>query len=360
MTFDPKKPYNTLPLLPPPVDLETTAVLKKCISANKTLAELKGAGDLIPNQAILINSIPLREAQASSEIENIVTTTDELFRAAASDRATDSSTKEVLRYRTALKEGFEALDRRPLSMNLFVNICRTLLNSQIDVRAIPGTALSNQKTHEIVYTPPVGRDVLKDKLSNLEHYIHADDGIDPLIKLAVMHYQFEAIHPFSDGNGRTGRILNILYLVEQGLLRIPVLYLSGYIIKHKTDYYRSLRAVTEQNEWEAWVLFMLDAVEGTARWTCDRILDIRRLMEDTTAACKKQLPKAVYSKDLIESIFVQPYAKISFLVDAGIAKRQTASNYLDELEKIKVLKSRKVGREKIFLNMPFLTLLKKA
>jgi Fic family protein len=241
MPFDPSKPYNDLPPLPPPIDLETKAVLKKAIGANRALAELKRAGDLIPNQAILINSIPLQEAKASSEIENIVTTSDALYRAAANETATiDSSTKEVLRYRTALKRGYDLLAERPLSTNLMIEVCSILRDTDIDVRKVPGTAIANQATGDVLYTPPEGESVIREKLYNLEEFMHAEDDLDPLIRLAVMHYQFEAIHPFHDGNGRTGRILNILYLVERGLLKIPVLYLSRYIIHNKSQYYRLL------------------------------------------------------------------------------------------------------------------------
>ncbi len=356
--FNPQNPYNDLPLLPPKLDLETKEVLKRCISATRSLAELKGAGDLIPNQSILINSIPLQEAQASSEIENIVTTEDELFKAAAREAgAIDPATKEVLRYRTALKKGFDLLQQRPLSTNLFIDLCGILLNTRADVRAIPGTALVNQQTGETVYTPPVGRDLLLEKLSNLERYMHMDNGVDPLIKLAVMHYQFEAIHPFSDGNGRTGRIINILYLVQNELLRIPVLYLSRYVIQNKTEYYRLLRAVTEKGEWEPWVLFMLSAIDQTAQSTCRKVREIRQLLESTTENCRKRLPKAVFSKDLMDCIFIHPYTKIGFIVEAGIAKRQTATHYLNELEKIGVLKSQKFGRERVFFNDALLHLL---
>ena len=359
MSFDPSQPYNDLPLLPPLVDLETKAVLKKCIAANRALAELKGAGDLIPNQAILINSIPLQEAKASSEIENIVTTSDALYRAAASETASvDSSTKEVLRYRTALKRGYDLLSERPLSVNLMIEVCRVLRDSDIDVRKVPGTAIANQTTGQVLYTPPQGEAVIREKLSNLEQYIHGVDNLDPLIRLAVMHYQFEAIHPFHDGNGRTGRILNILYLVEKGLLKIPVLYLSRHIILNKSPYYSLLREVTEQQAWEPWVLYMLTAVEETARWTCEKILAIRDLLEETVQFCREKLPGRVYSRELIDLIFTQPYCKIAFLVDAGLAERKTAGSYLQELEKIKVLNSVRIGKERIFINPGLVELLR--
>ena len=351
MTFIPNKPYNDLPSLPPPVDLETKTVLKKCISANRALAELKGAGDLIPNQAMLINVVPLQEAKLSSEIENIVTTNDRLFRAAVEEgREHDSQTKEVLQYRTALRYGYETLAERPLSINLFNEICGIILGQRVTVRKTPSTVLKNPDTQEVVYTPPVGEEVLLKKLANLERYLHEPNDLDPLIRLAVIHYQFEAIHPYHDGNGRTGRIINILYLVERDLLRIPVLYLSRYIIQNKAKYYQLLRAVTTQQEWEPWVLYMLDAVETTATWTTERIIAVHDLFEETCERCRTQLPSKIYSKELIELTFVQPYCKIAFVVEAGIAQRQTAARYLQALEKIGVLSSVKLGREKYYVN----------
>lgn len=351
MAFDPAKPFNRLPQLPPKVDLETKAVLKKCIAANRALAELKGIGDLIPNQGMLINAIPLQEAKLSSEIENIVTTADKLFRAAVQeDGEHDPHTKEVLRYRTALHRGFEALNERPLSINLFGEICSTIHDKEMTLRKVPGTTISNQATKEVIYTPPVGEDLLRELLANLERYIHAEDDVDPLIKSAVIHYQFEAIHPYHDGNGRTGRIISILYMIERELLRIPVLYLSRYIIHNKNEYYGLLRAVTEKREWEAWILYMLTAIEETAKWTRDRIIAIRNLFDETCVRCKEDLPSNIYSKDLIEAVFIQPYCKITFLVDAGIGHRQTASLYLQALEEMHVLSSIKTGRERIYIN----------
>ena len=358
MGINPEKPYNELPPLPPEADLETKPILKQCISANRTLAELKGAGDLIPNQEILINTIPLREAQSSSEIENIVTTSDRLFRAAVSkDADVDPATKEVLRYRTALKRGYDLLKERPLSTNLLSEICSILRDQPVDVRKVPGTQIANPSTGEVIYTPPEGEDRIRDKLANLEDFIHADDELDPLVRMAVMHYQFEAIHPFHDGNGRTGRILNILYLISEDYLDLPVLYLSHYVIEHKADYYELLRGVTEDGAWRPWVRFMLCAVEETARWTCERIIAIRDMLEETVERCRQELPSRVYSKELVELVFVQPYCKIAHVVDAGIAKRQTAAEYLKEMEKVGVLSSQQVGREKIFINDELLKLL---
>ena len=361
MSFDPQKPYNDLPLLPPKQDIETKNILRKTITAGRALAELKGLGETIPNQSMLVNSVVLQEAKASSEIENIITTDDALFRAfTAKTSRVDPSTKEVLRYREALWEGYNELKKRPiLATNLFVKLVQRIKENQAAIRRTPGTTISNAATGEIIYTPPEGEAIIRDKLKNLEDYIHGEDDIDPLIKLALIHYQFETIHPFSDGNGRTGRIINILYLVFQGLLDLPVLYLSKFVIDRKNEYYRLLRQVTEKREWEPWILYMLDAVEETAAFTRKRILDIRDLMAETMEGAKETLPGRVYSKELIELLFRQPYTKVQFLVDAGIAKRQTAAEYLKELEKIGVLKAQKIGRETLYLNGKLYDLLSK-
>ncbi|MDD5765057.1 MAG: Fic/DOC family N-terminal domain-containing protein [Candidatus Marinimicrobia bacterium] len=359
MKLDPNVPYNDLPLLPPDCNLDSPEILKKTISASRALAELKGLGITIPNQSILINSITLQEARTSSEIENVITTNDALFKAfAAKTGQIDPATKEVLHYRSALWEGYNTLKTQNLlTTNVFIRLVQTIKQNNAGVRKTTGTHLSNDKTGEVMYTPPVGESIIRDKLGNLETFIHTDDGIDPLIKLAIMHYQFEAIHPFSDGNGRTGRILNILYLVQKNLLDLPVLYLSKYIIEHKSNYYRFLRAVTTKQEWIPWILFMLDAVEQTANFSRKRILDIRNLMERTVEKAKNELPDYMYSKELIEILFHQPYCKAQFLVEANLAERKTAATYLKELERIGVLMSRSIGREKLYLNIKLYELL---
>ena len=361
MSFDPQKPYNDLPLLPLKKDIETRAILKKTITAGRALAELKGLGKTIPDQSMLVNSVVLQEAKASSEIENIITTNDALFRAfTAKTSRVDPATKEVLRYREALWEGYNELRKRPiLATNLFVKLVQRIKENQAGIRRTPGTTISNAATGEIIYTPPEGEAVIRDKLKNLEDYIHGEDDIDPLIKLALIHYQFETIHPFSDGNGRTGRIINILYLVFQGLLDLPVLYLSKFVIDRKNEYYRLLRQVTEKREWEPWILYMLDAVEETAAFTRKRILDIRDLMAETMEVAKETLPGRVYSKELIELLFCQPYTKGQFLVDAGIAKRKTAAEYLKDLEKTGILTGKRIGREMLYLNTRLYDLLSK-
>ena len=272
------------------------------------------SGQLIPNQAVLINSIPLLEAQASSEIENIVTTTDRLFRFSNRPEASaDPATKEALRYRTALHEGFKSLKSGPISVRSTIEVCRTIKGVDLDIRATPGTALVNEANGRRVYTPPEGAELLRDKLANWEHYIHADDGVDPLIRLAVMHYQFEAINPFTDGNGRTGRILNLPFLVEKGLLDIPVLYLSRYIIDNKGAYYEGLLAVTTDGSWEPWVPFMLAAVRETAASSTAKIQAVRNLL-DRDGRPDPVGPAEIYSRELAEIIFVNPDCRIADLV----------------------------------------------
>ncbi|MBI4882156.1 MAG: Fic family protein [Planctomycetes bacterium] len=361
MTFDPVRPFDALPPLPPRTDTETAPVLKQCLRATRALAELKGAGGLIPDQAILINSIPLQEAQASSEIENILTTQDALFRAALDGaKSADPQTKEVLRYRTALRGGYEAVKERGLSMELLREVCCILRDEAVDFRK-PGedVCIGNPQTRKIRYTPPRGGSVISKKLKNLESYLLANDGPDELIRMAVAHYQFEATHPFLDGNGRTGRILNILYLVHAGLLDLPVLYLSRYLIRHKGEYYRLLLDVSSSQAWEPWIIYMLRGIEETARWTTDRTMSIRRLLDETIERVRRDLPR-IYSKELVELLFHQPYCKNAFLVDGGIAKRQTAAEYLRALEGAGVLASEMVGRERIFVNSALLALLKEA
>ena len=349
-------PFNDLPALPPTAEVETAAVLKKAISASRALAELKGTAARMPNQAILIDSLVLQEARASSEIENILTTNDELYKA-ASDEAQPASAeaKEVLRYRQALNHGFRQIASRPLATGLFIEIAQIIKQTEFGVRRTPGTRIANSR-HETIYTPPEGEAVIRDKLSDLERFLHADDGMDVLVKMALAHYQFEAIHPFPDGNGRTGRILNILYLVERGLLNLPVLYLSRYIIDHKPAYYEGLRRVTEDGAWVDWVLYMLDAVEQTSLRTHRQITDMLALMESVRERVQRDAP-GVYSKDLIEQIFRQPYCKIQFLERAGMGTRQTCSKYLRELERLGVLHGRKFGREIYFINVALFDLL---
>lgn len=352
----PDFPYNDLPQLPPAHDLESKAALKRCIVARAALAELKQAAELIPNQSMLINTIPLLEAKDSSEIENIVTTTDKLFRHAQGDSQADPATKEALRYRSALRRGFLSLRDKPLCTATAVDICATLKGVAMDIRRTPGTQLINDRSGDIIYTPPDGEARLRDLLANWERFLHNSADLDPLIRMAVGHYQFEAIHPFTDGNGRTGRVINILWLIQENLLSLPILYLSRYLIAHKADYYRLLLAVTSDGAWEEWTLFMLDAVADTAAWTTAKIAAIRTLAEHTAEFVRERLPK-LYSRDLIDVIFEQPYCRIGDLVDRDIAQRQAASRYLKDLVAIGVLREITAGREKLFPHPKLLQLL---
>ena len=351
----PQEPFNALPLLPPKADLETKAILKQCIRSRAALAELKGAGELIPNPGVLINTLPLLEAQASSAIENILTTTDRLFQFREMDESADAATREALRYGQALLEGFGSLEKRPLATRTAEEICSRIKGQPMRVRKIPGTALA-RTSGEIVYTPPAGEDLLRSLLANWEKFLHAATEIDPLVRMAVGHYQFEAIHPFTDGNGRTGRVLNSLFFISEDLLTLPILYLSRYIIQHKADYYRLLREVTKTDEWEAWILFMLKGVEETAGWTTAKIEAIRELQAQTAARVRKAAPK-IYSHELINLIFELPYCRIQNVTEQEIAERQTASVYLKELVRIGVLEEKPVGREKLFIHPKLMRLL---
>lgn len=375
--FNPNKPFNDLPDLPPvqqlngetvAIDLETKSILKKLVAAASALSALKQAADLIPNKDILINTLPRLEAQASSEIENIVTTTDELFKYEEIEDAKDPATKEALRYRKALWNAYKDIQERPIRANLAEEICSEIKGTDMKVRTVPGTKLANGATGETVYTPPEGEDLLRDKLSNWERFLNGgygpidqeDQELHALIRMAVMHYQFEAIHPFTDGNGRTGRILNTLYLTQEKLLDLPILYLSRYIIKNKDAYYDGLLAVTDSQAWEPWVLYMLDAVETTATWTTAKIQAIRELSVYTADFVKNAEPtRKFYTRELIDVIFQQPYCRIHNLVDSGIAKRQTASEYLKKLVTIGVLSEVKLGRERLFMHQKLLELLSK-
>lgn len=354
--WQPNRPYNDLPHLPSAVELETTPVLKQCITARAALAELKQAAELLPNPAMLINTLPLLEAQASSEIENIVTTADKLFQHLQVDAGADPATREALRYRHALLEGFNALETRPLTTRTAEMICTEIKGVEMRVRKVPGTALANHATGEVVYTPPEGEAHIRDLLANWERFLHEEEAIDPLVRMAAAHYQFEAIHPFTDGNGRTGRVLNSLFLVEQGLLPLPILYLSRYIIANKADYYRLLLAVTREDAWEPWLLYMLCAVEDTATWTTAKIGSIRTLATHTTEHVRRQLPK-IYSRELVDIVFEQPYCRIANLVEAGIAERQAASRYLKALASVGVLREQSFGREKLFVHPKLMALL---
>lgn len=351
-------PYDALPLLPPAIDqIESRAVLKACINARAALGELRQAGELIPNQSMLISLLPILEARASSEIENIVTTTDKLFQHAYQPEANaDPATKEALRYSRALFHGYEDLQYLPLTTRTLENLCSIIKGVDMSIRRTPGTALVNDQTGRIVYTPPEGEERLRGLLANWETFINTPNDLDPVVRMAVAHYQLEAIHPFSDGNGRTGRIVNSLILIQDGLLTLPILYLSRYIIRNKSEYYRLLQAVTAEGAWEEWVLYIVRGIEDTALWTTAKISAMRQLMEQTAEHVRTLLPK-IYRHELISLIFERPYCRIADLIERGLAKRQTASIYLKSLVGIGVLEEVSVGKEKLFLNARLMSLL---
>jgi Fic family protein len=350
------QPYNDLPPLPPAAEVETRPVLKQCIAARAALAELKQAAELIPNQGVLINALPLLEAQASSEIENIVTTTDRLFQYQSAGAQADPATREALRHSSALLEGYRALKQTPLNIRTAEQVCSRIKGIEMQVRRVPGTALANQASGEVIYTPPVGEDLLRTKLANWERYLHEERDIDPLIRMAVGHYQFEAIHPFTDGNGRTGRILNSLFLIQEDMLTLPILYLSRYIIKNKSEYYRLLLDVTRSQAWEPWIIYLLVGIEDTARWTTTKISAIRNLSALTITHVRQAAPK-IYSRELVDLIFDLPYCRIQNLVERDIAGRQAASRYLKQLVEIGVLEERTAGRDKLFIHPKLMHLL---
>ncbi len=351
--------HNNLKKLPPSVEIETIEVLKQLNKSSRSLAELKAYSKLIPNKDILISSLSLKEAKASSEIENIITTNDSLYKAIATDEKNiDAQTKEVLNYKKSLWAGVELVRNKGfISTNGIIQIQELLEYNQGGIRKVSGTALKNTITGEVIYTPPTGEVLIRELLSNLENYYNIEDDVDPLIKLAVSHYQFEAIHPFYDGNGRTGRILNITYLIKEGLLDSPILYLSSYIIKNKGEYYRLLNQVTTEGQWSNWILFMLKAVEETSKETLKVAMDIKELIDGTIKEAKEKAPK-IYTKELIEFIFKEVYTKGSHLESEGFGSRKTVSKYLKTLEEIGILTSEKVGKEVIYINKRLFELLK--
>ncbi|HEZ0467847.1 TPA: Fic family protein [Neisseria meningitidis] len=357
--WKPDIPYNDLLPLPPKQDIESKTILKRCIAARASLARLKQAAELIPNQAMLINTLPVMEARASSEIENIVTTTDKLFQSLQMDtERQDPATKEALQYRTALFSGYESLASRPLCTQTAIMVCNAIKHPyEMAIRKTGGTALKGGNSGNVVYTPPEGEETIRGKLANWERFIHESGDLDPLIIMAAAHYQFEAIHPFTDGNGRTGRILNSLLLIEKGLLDLPILYLSRYIIENRADYYRLLLGVTERQDWESWIIYILDGVVDTADWTVSKIDAIRRLFEQTRQHIRTHA-QGIYTHELVNLLFEQPYTRIANLEAAGIAKRQTASKYLKELSDIGVLQEIVIGRDKLFIHPRLMELLR--
>jgi Fic family protein len=354
--WTPDRPYDDLPSIPGTESLETRTVLRACIEARAALAGLDQAADLIPNPAMLINTLPVLEARASSAIENIVTTSDRLFAHLHAEESADPATKEALRYRHALLQGYRSLEDLPLSTRTAETMCTTILAVDMKVRRVPGTRLANPSTGEIIYTPPEGEARIRELLADWERFMHERTDLDPLIRMAAGHYQFEAIHPFTDGNGRTGRVLNSLFLIQTGLLNLPILHLSRFIIERRSDYYRLLIGVTRDEAWEPWLLYMLEAARDTATWTLEKITAIRQLADATAERVRADLPK-IYSRELVDLLFVQPFCRIEHLVDAGIAKRQTASRYLKQLAQLGVVEERKSGREKFFVNPALLDVL---
>ena len=336
---------------------ETIKILKAENKAIKMLAELKGCANLIPNQSILINAVVLQESKDSSEIENIITTKDELYKAVSeTTKKIDSATKEVMFYREALYTGFNQLKEHDfISINDIIQIQKILVQNDAGIRTLPETKLVNDATNEVIYTPPQTKEEIDELLKNFTDYLNNED--DSLSKLAILHYQFESIHPFYDGNGRTGRIINILYLILKKLLDVPILYLSSYIIKNKTSYYKLLQNVRLQDAWEDWIIFILRGIEETAADTIQKIKDIKKLLEDIVEKVKTDAPK-IYSKKLVETLFENPYCKVEFIVKALGVERKAASRYLHQLEDIGILKCIKVGKDNLFINIGLMDLLK--
>ncbi len=347
-------------LLPLKTDIETKAVLRKTVLAHKALAELKGVITSIPNQNILTETLTLREARDSSAVENIISTFAEVYQSSLfANQFASTASKEVHLYAKALKTGYLLVKRNGLlTNNLILQIQEQVEGNKAGYRKLPGTKLLNNATGETVYIPPQDHDTIVTLMNNLETFMNDDTmmNADPLVKMAIMHHQFESIHPFYDGNGRTGRILNILFLIQKNLLELPVLYLSRYIIKHKNDYYRLLQKVRQTGEWEEWIIYMLDGIEQTANESIILISNIKNLMQQYKQAIRTQLPK-IYSQDLLNNLFKYPYTKIEYLEsDLGIS-RSTAIRYLKELEKLTLLTKQKIGRDNFYINQPLFNLL---
>jgi Fic family protein len=353
-----------VPELPLSVELETKPVLKKLAQAHRALAELKGVTGIIPNQEILISTLSLQEAKDSSAIENIITTHDELYKSdSASKQFTSHAAKEVYNYASALRGGFEKVkSKHLLSTSTILEIQATIVENSAGLRSLPGTELKNDRTGAVVYTPPQEAGQVKALMGNLEKFINDDNlsDLDALIKMALIHHQFESIHPFYDGNGRTGRIINVLYLVKEGLLDTPVLYLSRYVNQKKTEYYRLLQAVRdEEATWEEWVLFVLEAVEQTSYQTIRLVRGIRDLMQHHKKLMREELPK-IYSQDLLNNLFRHPYTKIEFVMQDLQVSRITATKYLNELVLIGLLSKHKKWKENYYLNDSLFDLLSNA
>lgn len=353
--------YNNLPNLPPATEVfESNRILKQLVKSSVVLAELKGMVNILPNPNILLNAAILKEAKASSEIENVITTQDKLYTAlSANGIQIDSATKEVLRYREAMLYGMAFIKKNGfLTINAIIEIQKKLEDNNAGLRKLPGTALRNSITGKVIYTPPDNIDDIQRLLRNFERYINERDEVPYLIKMAIQHYQFESIHPFYDGNGRTGRIINILYLIMSGLIEKPVLYLSGYVIEHKSEYYQLLQEVRTKENWEGWILFILRGVEATSKVALNQVISINQLLEKTRMEVQKKAPK-IYSNELVELLFEQPYCKSEFLEKRLSVSRITAAKYLKTLESQKILKSQKVWKETLYINTALFELLRK-
>ncbi len=351
-------PYNELPDLPPAADLEHAEILKSALQANRYLAELKGYCHTLPNPELLLNTVVLQESRDSSAIENIVTTQDELYQAILNPfDSLPANTKEVISYKQAVYSGWEHLKNTGLfTAKLAVKIMQSFKHTKAGYRSLPGTKLKNPAQNKVIYSPPDPQ-YIESMLAQWEKYINeAPPSTDPLIVMALMHYQFEAIHPFADGNGRTGRILNVLFLMHNNLLSLPVLYHSKYIIQHKAAYYHGLRRVTQEDAWHPWIIYMLNAVKETAQSTLHLIQEIIALKEETLSMMKN-ISQKMPAYELNELIFSYPYIKIRILEEKGIAKRQTASNYLQTLHEKDILKPLRMGKEVYYINYRLMELL---
>ena len=341
------------------IDLRTPKIMDSLNRASRALAELKGVSMLMPNQNILLNAITINEAKDSSEIENIVTTHDSIYKVLTESGFKDEAAKEVVDYRSAIWRGYELVKNNGfISTNMLVELQGLIEHNNAGIRKTPGTNLINSKTHEVIYTPPQSEDEIRDLLQNLENYINISDEIDPLIKMCLIHYQFESIHPFYDGNGRTGRILNILYLVLNGLLDSPILYLSNYINKNKSEYYRLLNEFRINNNYEDYIVYILKGVEESSRFTIELIKEIIDTMEDYRIEFISKLPN-IYSEKFMDSLFYEVYTRISYIESRCNVTRQTASTHLKALVKEGLLEYEKIGRESIFKNIILIDLLKK-
>lgn len=360
MAYNRNTPFNDLSNLPPADFRESVEILRHLAKAARHLGELNGLCASLPDPQLLINTIVLQESKDSSAIENIVTTQDELYKAATEEGTASHAAKEVLSYREALYVGLEKMtaQKNLLLTNTMVEIVQTIKQNKSGIRNAPGTALKNAINGEVIYTPPCCEDVLREKLAALEQFINDPDSspLDPLVKMAFIHYQFEAIHPFADGNGRTGRIVNALYLVQQELLLQPVLYLSSYIVKYKTEYYQLLRGVTEKNNWHDWVMYILTALIETAQLTTKKIRSMLLLKDEFEKQMKETLGSS-FSYELLQLMFTLPYLKIELLEKKEIAHRQTASVWLKKLTDANILKPQKIGRTTYYINYRLMELL---